>query len=450
MFSSIMMECKNTLSPLDGRYSDDTKELLKYFSESSFVYSRTKVEVEYFKFLCIFLNELKDCPYDDFQISYSQHKLYNDFKDFEVTLKHDVKSIEYLTKEMLTIYLEKKNIEYANICKYIQFIHFGLTSEDINSTSLMLSIKQCSSLMLSKVNNIVNILSKFSDMCNMPILGLTHGQPATPLLFSEVFETYKYRLNNFLTIDDNRYSCKFGGAVGSMNAHQVAYPNINWKNKLDEFVNNLGLIREQHTTQISNNDNLAFIFNHMKQICIILKDMCIDIWLYISKNYLVQQKSENEIGSSTMPHKINPINFENAEGNFEMAIVLFDFLSNKLPVSRLQRDLSGSTVSRNIGVAFGHMLVAIKSLCKGIQTIKPNNELISNDLSNNCQVVTEAYQTILRREGYTEPYELLKKLTTKTVSKNVLEDFVNDLDISDTVKEELLKITPFNYACVNI
>ena len=453
--SKILINVGDAISPLDGRYNNKTKDLSQFFSERAYVSYRKNVEEKYFYFLCTILPELKQLKsgvgknlgeeWKYFYIDLTDTE-FNMFKELENTLHHDVKSIEYMVKNNLEKGLKREtllsNAEISSIC---EFVHFGLTSEDINSTSMMLMVKDSINFMKGQINDLLSSMQNIQDKCNIPSLAFTHGQPATPILLSNIFKVYKYRITKLTHIKPELFSCKFGGATGTLAAHKIAYPDINWEEQMNIFISDLGLNREEFTTQISNYDDLSMILNQYKQLCTVLKDMCVDLWLYISRDYFIQTKPPGAVGSSTMPHKTNPINFENAEGNFKLGINAFEFFSRELPVSRLHRDLTGSTVVRNIGVPFGHMLVGIQSLIKGLSTIEPNVEMIRRDLNDHWEVITEAYQTILRKEGYDKPYEALKTLSNKKLTQDILHLFVDGLGISEDVKVYMKTITPHNY-----
>ncbi len=436
------------ISPIDGRYRDQLKDLAKYFSEFALMKYRTFVEIEYFIALCrIPLPELiniekKIFPklrkiYLKFSLSDAQQ-----IKSIEKETNHDVKAVEY--------FLHKK-FEELNLNKYKSFIHFALTSQDINNTAIPYALQKAIDeiyypLLEKLLGKLYELASEWSDI---PMLARTHGQPASPTRLGKEIEVFIERLQKQIALMRLiPISAKFGGATGNFNAHKVAYPKINWEEFANSFVNHvLGLNRSQITTQIDHYDNLAAIFDNMKRINTILLDFSRDMWLYISMNYFKQKINKKEIGSSTMPHKINPIDFENAEGNLGIANAIFSHLSQKLPVSRLQRDLSDSTVLRNIGVPIAHSILAIKSLLKGLNKLIVNKEQIRNDLINNWQVVAEAIQTILRREGFSNAYEQLKELTRKNekIDKQQIINFIDSLPISKKIKQELKKITPENY-----
>ncbi|MFI5219154.1 MAG: adenylosuccinate lyase [Bacteroidia bacterium] len=437
----------NAISPVDGRYRNKCSELSAYFSESALMQYRVKVEVEYFIALCrLPLLQLKKINTKVFK---DLKNIYRDFdendllliKEIEAVTNHDVKAVEY--------FLKVKFNEYG-LNNFKEFIHFGLTSQDINNTAIPLSIKDClNKIYLPLLNDLLKRLKQLiKDGQNIPMLAHTHGQPASPTrLGKEVAVFYDRIQQQIKLLNDIPHSGKFGGATGNFNAHVAAYPKIDWNTFADKFVTGLGLQRSQITTQIEHYDNMAAQFDSLKRINNILIDLCRDMWTYISMNYFVQEIKKGEVGSSVMPHKVNPIDFENAEGNLGIANAVFQHLSGKLPVSRLQRDLTDSTVSRNIGVPFAHTIIAIKSLIKGLGKIKINQSAIENDLENNWAVVAEAIQTILRRENYPEPYEKLKELSRKSkkIGHKEIAAFIIKLPVSSSVKKELLDITPFNY-----
>ena len=436
-----------SISPVDGRYKSVTQPLSEYFSEFALIKYRVYVEIEYFLELATL--PIKDIDSISPETKKKIKKIYKDFsendalriKEIEKEINHDVKAVEYFIKEEF----EKLNLE-----KFKEFIHFGLTSQDINNTAIPLMIKNSISeiiiSMYEELNNKLGTLSKKSK--NVPMVARTHGQVATPTTFGKeihVFvERIKIQLKTLKNIPNNG---KFGGASGNLNAHYLAFPNINWDDFSDKFLKKIGLIRSKPTTQIEHYDNMASIFHAISRINTILIDFSRDIWHYISINYLVQKIKKGEVGSSAMPHKVNPIDFENAEGNLSYANSQLIFLAEKLPISRLQRDLTDSTVSRNIGVPLAHTLIALSSLNKGLDKIDINKSVIKNDLDNNWAIVAEAIQTVLRREMVPNPYELLKDLTrgNKEVNKKSLSDFIEKLPVSNNVKEELKSISPHNY-----
>jgi adenylosuccinate lyase len=440
------------ISPVDGRYRKTTEELAAYFSEYALIKYRVHIEIEYFISLCGTglpqLPSLKDAEkaelrkiISDFTINDAQK-----IKDTEKVTNHDVKAVEYFVKEKL---------QSAGFEKYLEFVHFGLTSQDINNTSIPLSLKEASQNVLEK--QVEAVIAKLKEQAkaweNITLLARTHGQPASPTRLGKEIYVFVERLEIQLKqLRAVPYSAKFGGATGNFNAHFTAYPKTDWITFGNKFVNEtLGLSRSQFTTQIEHYDNLAAWCDAAKRINTILIDLCRDIWTYISMDYFKQKLKAGEIGSSAMPHKVNPIDFENAEGNIGIANALFEHLSAKLPVSRLQRDLTDSTVLRNLGVPVSHMLISIKSILKGLDKLILNEAALKEDLENNWAVVGEAIQTILRREGYPKPYEALKDLTrTNTqITKESIHNFIASLNVSDGVKEELKKLSPQNYTGVN-
>ncbi|MBN09322.1 MAG: adenylosuccinate lyase [Flavobacteriaceae bacterium] len=438
----------NAISPIDGRYRSKIKELSNYFSEKALIYFRIKVEIEYFISLCeLPIPQLKNFNHTLFS---NLREIYTDFsekdsiliKEIEKTTNHDVKAVEYFIK---------KKFEALNISEYKEFIHFGLTSQDINNTAIPLSIKECiKNVYLFEIKKLISKLSSISSKYReIVILARTHGQPASPTRLGKEFDVFIKRLKNQIqSLTKIPYASKFGGATGNFNAHKVAYPKINWKKFGKEFVEQkLGLHYSFPTTQIDHYDSSAELFDSLKRINTIIIDFNQDIWLYISMDYFKQKINDKEIGSSAMPHKINPIDFENSEGNLGLANAIYNFLSKKLPISRLQRDLTDSTLLRNIGVSFGHSLIGIKSTTSGLSKLEINKPKIDNDLENNWVVISEGIQTILRREGYSKPYETLKELTrtNKKINKENIFKFIDNLKISDSIKKELKSITPFNY-----
>ena len=434
----------NNLSPLDNRYKDITFPLLDYFSEFSFFRYRIIVELEYFRSLCK-LNlkqiNLESVEFIDIILNNYDENSYKKIKEYETEIKHDVKAIEYYLR-----------YEFSNfgVSKYNSFIHFGLTSQDINNTAYSLSLKHCiENLYIPELNKIIDCLSLFSkEWNNITMISRTHGQAAVPTTFGKEFNVFKYRLNNQLEILNNvQYYGKFGGASGNLNAHKCAYPNIDWIQFGKTFIESLGLKRSEYTTQIDNYDNLSVVFDCLKRINSILIDMCQDMWLYISIDYLKQKINNKEVGSSTMPHKVNPINFENAEGNLKLADSLLEFFSRKLPVSRLQRDLTDSTVLRNTGVIFGHIFVSFNNILKGLNKLEINEHKITSDLNDNYIVITEGIQTILRKYNHEDAYEKLKEFSRKNkkINKSDIDVFIDDLNVSENIKEELKTITITNY-----
>jgi adenylosuccinate lyase len=436
------------ISPIDGRYHEKTKELSEYFSEYALIKYRVFVEIQYFIALCqhplpqleSFDLEKVDKLNDIFENFNLQDALY--IKKIEKTTNHDVKAVEYFLKE---------KFDEIGISEFKEFIHFGLTSQDINNTAtpllLMHSMEKVYLPFLKKIRNNINDLAM--EWAGIPMLAKTHGQPASPTRLGKEMKVFVERLDNQLKLlQQVPFTAKFGGATGNFNAHHVAYASIDWKKFGDHFVTEyLGLERLQYTTQIAHYDNLAAIFQGIKRINTILLDFCKDIWTYISMEYFKQKTIKGEIGSSAMPHKVNPIDFENAEGNLGIANAIFTHLADKLPISRLQRDLTDSTVLRNVGVPMGHTLIAFRSIEKGIGKLLLNEGKINEDLEKNWMVVAEAIQNILRREGFDKPYEALLNLTRGKVSvtKEDIHEFIETLDIAPIVKEELKVITPQNY-----
>jgi adenylosuccinate lyase len=438
----------NAVSPVDGRYRKTIEKLADYFSEGALIKYRVMVEVEYFIALCnLPLPQLAD--FDKSKLK-SLRGIYKDFssedaskiKDIEMVTNHDVKAVEYFLKE---------KFDALGLNKFKEFIHFGLTSQDINNTAIPCSLKAAwFDILQPVIDEIVeNINTKAIQWKDVPMLARTHGQPASPTSLGKEIYVFVERItkqkNLLKTIP---FSAKFGGSTGNFNAHHVAYPEIDWIAFGDHLVNKvLGLERSKVTTQIEHYDNLAAFLDNLKRINTVLIDLNRDIWSYISMNYFKQRIKDDEVGSSTMPHKVNPIDFENSEGNLGLANAVFEHLSAKLPVSRLQRDLTDSTVTRNIGVPIAHTLIAFKSLLKGLDKLILNADAIHADLQDNWAVVAEAIQTVLRREGYPEPFEALKSLTRNHahIDRKAIADFIETLDVSQSVKEELLKITPENY-----
>ena len=436
----------NAISPIDGRYSTQTDYLSEFFSEKALIKFRLKVEVEYFiKLTEIGINQLSDWDkknnptlrniYANFNDSHA-----NEIKEIEKTTNHDVKAVEYFLKNKF------KSLGFE---KYSEFIHFGLTSQDINNTAIPLSLKEYFNSYYDLLKNLLKHLKdKSVEYKDVTILARTHGQPASPTKLGKEFNVFIVRVEEQLKyLKKIPFSAKFGGATGNFNAHHIAYPEIDWKKFAESFVKNMGLSLSFPTTQIEHYDNLAAIFDNIKRINSIIIDFNQDMWLYISMDYFKQKIKKGEIGSSAMPHKVNPIDFENSEGNLGIANSIFNHLSSKLPISRLQRDLTDSTVLRNLGAPIAHTIIGINSTIKGINKILLNKNKIDEDLENNWIVISEAIQTVLRREGYPEPYEALKKLTRKNekIDKITFSNFINSLEISKKVKKELMKISPFNY-----
>tara|TARA_B100000035_G_scaffold270733_1_gene245170 strand:- start:42 stop:1385 length:1344 start_codon:yes stop_codon:yes gene_type:complete len=438
----------DSISPIDGRYNSKTSELQQYFSESSLIKFRLHVEIEYFIALCnSSILQLNHFPSEKFNLL---RKIYTDFssddairiKEIESITNHDVKAVEYFIKE---------KFDDLSLSEFNEFIHFGLTSQDINNTAVPYSIKKAlEEVFYPELSDLIGLLEKQADKWkNISMLARTHGQAASPTRMGKEIMVFVERIKNQISLlKQLPHTAKFGGATGNFNAHHVAFPEINWVDFANNFLSNsLDLKRQQTTTQIEHYDNLSAIMHNISRINTILIDYSRDIWTYISLDYFKQKINKNEVGSSAMPHKVNPIDFENAEGNLGIANSIFGFMSSKLPISRLQRDLTDSTVLRNIGVPIAHTLIAIKSLKKGINKLVINEEKIINDLENNWAVVAEAIQTILRREGYPNPYEALKELTrlNTKITSETLEDFINNLKIDEKIKKELRSINPSNY-----
>lgn len=436
------------ISPIDGRYRTKVASLAPYFSEYALIKYRVKVEVLYFISLCeIPLPQLQDVDHGLFDQLKDIYEKFSEsdaikIKDIEKVTNHDVKAVEYFIKE---------KFDLLGLSEFKEFIHFGLTSQDINNTSIPLSTKDALTEVfipfLKEIHELIDSISKQWE--NIPMLAKTHGQPASPTRLGKEIEVFVSRLSGQIELLDNSiYAAKFGGATGNFNAHFVAYPNHDWHAFGHQFVSEkLGLTRSFPTTQIEHYDHFAALFDAIKRINTILLDFSKDVWQYVSMNYFKQKINPNEVGSSAMPHKVNPIDFENAEGNLGIANALFEHLSSKLPISRLQRDLTDSTVLRNVGVPIAHTLLALSSLKKGINKLEVNENAIKKDLDDNWAVAAEAIQTILRREAYPNPYEALKALTRtgEKITQSTLHAFIEELEVSDTIKEELKQITPFNY-----
>jgi adenylosuccinate lyase len=441
------------ISPIDGRYHSKTKSLQKFFSEFGLIRYRVLVEVEYF----IELSKLEIKGFKNFPINkYNDlRNLYIDFneedanwiKNTEKVTNHDVKAVEYFLKEKLS---------NLGLEEFLEFVHFGLTSQDINNTSIPLSLKDgLNEVYLPLLNDLIEKLKDYQkEWRNIPMLAKTHGQPASPTRLGKEIQVFTERLEIQLEqLNKIDFSAKFGGATGNLNAHNVAYPGVNWVDFANKFVNQtLNLKRSQTTTQIEHYDNLAALFDVLKRINTIILDLDRDMWTYISMDYFKQKLKEGEIGSSAMPHKVNPIDFENSEGNIGIANALFEHLSSKLPVSRLQRDLTDSTVLRTIGVPIAHTIIAFQSTLNGLNKLLINQTKLAEDLENNWAVVAEAIQTILRREGFEKPYEALKGLTRKNekVTKNTVHEFIDSLMIKEDLKNELKQISPENYLGVQL
>lgn len=443
-----MYKALKTISPIDGRYRSKVSKLAEYFSEEALIKYRIKVEIEYFIALC-------DIPIP--QLKAFNHVMYNDLraiyrdfteedairvKEIEKTTNHDVKAIEYFIKA---------KFDEMKLGEFKEFIHFGLTSQDINNTSVPLSLRNgLKEVYIPEITKLIELLNELAEAWkDVPMLARTHGQPASPTRLGKEIYVFVERLNQQIDqLEKIPFSAKFGGATGNFNAHYAAYPDYDWINFANVFVDDvLGLSRSHPTTQIEHYDNMAGVFDAMKRINSILIDLDRDMWTYISMDYFKQKIKEGEVGSSAMPHKVNPIDFENSEGNLGIANAIFEHLSAKLPISRLQRDLTDSTVSRNIGVPIAHSIIGIKSTFKGLSKTILNDKKIAEDLENNWAVVAEAIQTVLRREQYPNPYEALKGLTRKNekVTKKTISDFIDTLDVSQEVKEELKAFSPSNY-----
>ncbi|RXJ50147.1 adenylosuccinate lyase [Gelidibacter gilvus] len=438
----------NAISPIDGRYRSRVSSLADYFSEEALIKYRVQVEIDYFIALCeIPLPQLKDfetSKFDDLRAIYTEFSTEDALaiKAIEKVTNHDVKAVEYFIKE---------KFDALDLNAHKEFIHFGLTSQDINNTAVPLSIKEAmNDVYVPEYKSLVKKLKELSAAWeNIPMLARTHGQPASPTRLGKEIEVFAVRLEEqFNLLNDIPSAAKFGGATGNFNAHKVAYPNIDWKAFGTEFVQGkLGLQHSFPTTQIEHYDHMAALFDNLKRINTILIDLDRDMWTYVSMDYFKQKIKEGEVGSSAMPHKVNPIDFENSEGNLGIANAIFEHLSAKLPISRLQRDLTDSTVLRNLGVPFGHTLIGFKSTLVGLGKLVLNEPKFKEDLENNWAVVAEAIQTILRREAYPNPYEALKGLTrtNTTINQKSISDFINTLEVSNAIKEELKQITPSNY-----
>ncbi len=437
-----------SITPVDGRYANKTKKLQDYFSEFALFRYRVMIEVEYFLALCkIPLPQLSKI---NLQFTEKElKKLYIDFstedalriKEIERTTNHDIKATEYFVKE---------KFDDLELAEYKEFVHFALTSQDINNTAFPLMTKDfLSKIFYNKFDVLIDKIEFLSDAYkDIQMLSRTHGQAATPTKIGKEFFVFVERLKKQkLQLEQIQLEAKFGGATGNFNAHKVAYPNTDWKRFANNFIYNLGLYRQQTTTQIEHYDNLSALFHSIERINTILLDLTKDIWHYISIDYFKQKIKDGEVGSSAMPHKVNPIDFENAEGNLGLANAIFSHLASKLPISRLQRDLTDSTVLRNIGVPFAHTIIAFDSIMKGLEKLKLNKKKINEDLQNNWAVVAEAIQTILRREKYPKAYEVLKELTRKNtdINEQAIKKFIKNLNVADNVKTEMLSITPFNY-----
>ena len=443
------LDVLTAVSPIDGRYRGKTESLANYFSEYALIKYRIRVEIEYFITLCeLPLPQLADFNHAYFEPLRGIYRKFDEagaarVKEIEKVTNHDVKAVEYYIKEQID--------KIGDFEKYKEFIHFGLTSQDINNTSVPLSIKDAlNDTYIPQLQELIDLLQQYAEEWkDVPMLAKTHGQPASPTRLGKEVMVFVYRLNKQL---DMLKACpmtaKFGGATGNFNAHHVAYPEYDWREFGNKFVSEkLGLEREQYTTQISNYDCLGAVFDALRRINTIIIDLDRDFWMYISMEYFKQKIKAGEVGSSAMPHKVNPIDFENSEGNMGMANAVLQFLAQKLPVSRLQRDLTDSTVLRNVGVPLGHGMIAIQSTLKGLHKLILNEDKISADLDNTWAVVAEAIQTILRREAYPHPYEALKALTrtNKKMTEETIHEFIKELNVSDAVKAELMAITPHSY-----
>ena len=445
------MDSLNAISPIDGRYRNKVEPLAKYFSEGALIRYRVRVEVEYF----IALGQLEQLPLKglfaarpglaeqlkDVYRLFSEQDAW-EVKEIEKTTNHDVKAVEYFLK---------RRFDELGIEGYKEFIHFGLTSQDVNNTAVPLSLRECHErVLLPQYGAVLDELERRAqEWKDVPMLAHTHGQPASPTSLGKEIMVFAYRMRKQMDcLAQIRFGAKFGGATGNFNAHRAAYPEVDWRGFADDFVaNSLGLERQQYTTQIENYDDLAAYFDCCKRINVVLIDFCRDVWSYVSMEYFKQRIKAGEVGSSAMPHKVNPIDFENAEGNLGLANAVLEHMSHKLPISRLQRDLTDSTVSRNVGVPIAHTLIALASLQKGMGKLLLNEQALYNDLENNWAVVAEAIQTILRSVGYPNPYEALKQLTrtNERVTAQTIANFVETLDVEPAVKERIRQITPHNY-----
>lgn len=446
------LDLLTAISPIDGRYRGKTEPLAAYFSEYALIRYRVRVEIEYFITLCeIPLPQLSGFDHALFSRLRDIYRLFDEqgaqrVKDIEKVTNHDVKAVEYFIKEEFD--------KIGGLEAYKEFIHFGLTSQDINNTSVPLSIKEAlEEVFCPQLEELIAQLQQYAgEWRDVPMLAKTHGQPASPTRLGKEIMVFVYRLNEQLaTLKSCKFTAKFGGATGNYNAHHVAYPLIDWRAFGDKFVSEkLGLQREQYTTQISNYDHLGAIFDAVRRINTVIIDLDRDFWMYISMDYFKQKIKAGEVGSSAMPHKVNPIDYENSEGNLGMANAILQFLAQKLPVSRLQRDLTDSTVLRNVGVPLGHSIIAIQSTLKGLRKLILNEDKLRRDLDDTWAVVAEAIQTILRREAYPHPYEALKALTRTNgkMTETTIREFIDGLQVSDGVKAELRAITPANYTGV--
>ncbi|MBQ9864930.1 MAG: adenylosuccinate lyase [Bacteroidales bacterium] len=444
------MNSLNAISPIDGRYRSKVEPLAAYFSEEALIRYRVRVEIEYF----IALGSLPQLPIKGLlaerpQLPDQLRQIYLTFgdaeaqevKEIEKTTNHDVKAVEYFIK---------RRFDALQLEPYKEFVHFGLTSQDINNTSVPLSLKEChEQVLLPQYQTVLELLEqRAQEWKDVPMLAHTHGQPASPTSLGKEVMVFAYRMRRQMEWFKMPFSAKFGGATGNFNAHRAAFPEVDWQAFANDFVaNHLGLERQQFTTQIENYDNMAAYFDNCKRLNVILTDFCRDIWTYVSMEYFKQKIKAGEVGSSAMPHKVNPIDFENAEGNLGLANAIFEHLSHKLPISRMQRDLTDSTVSRNIGIPVAHTLIALASIQKGMGKLLLNEQALYDDLEANWAVVAEAVQTILRSVGYPNPYEALKQLTrtNQKVTAQTIAEFVETLEVSPEVKQRIRQITPHNY-----
>lgn len=445
------MNSLNAISPIDGRYRSKVEQLAAYFSEEALIRYRVRVEIEYF----IALGQLPQLPIQKLFVERPHvveqlREIYRTFgdkealeiKEIESTTNHDVKAVEYFIK---------RHFDILQLESYKEFVHFGLTSQDINNTSVPLSLKEChEQVLLPQYSAVLDLLEQRAQgWKDVAMLAHTHGQPASPTSLGKEMMVFAYRMRRQMEeFAQTPFTAKFGGATGNFNAHRVAFPEVDWRTFANDFVaNQLGLERQQYTTQIENYDQMAAYFDNCKRLNVILTDFCRDIWTYVSMEYFKQKIKSGEVGSSAMPHKVNPIDFENAEGNLGLANAIFEHLSHKLPISRMQRDLTDSTVSRNVGVPIAHTLISLASIQKGMGKLLLNEQALYNDLEENWAVVAEAVQTILRSVGYPNPYETLKQLTrtNQKVTAQTIADFVDMLDLEPVVKERIRQITPHNY-----